>query len=148
MGRFIMSWPSLGLKVRCRSLDVNQDAFALFVENMPVRALQGHEMVGGWLLRDHSILFNQNLFTIPAAELTTEKMDAAPVGRISLLQPQLRGAELLVKYDESVENREYVPIAQVEETDLEILKKAGKEQWKATSRTREIIFVEFEKEEA
>ena len=71
-----------------------------------------------------------------------------PVGRISLLQPQLRGAELLVKYDESVENREYVPIAQVEEADLEILKKAGKEQWKATSRTREIIFVEFEKEEA
>ena len=75
-------------------------------------------------------------------------MDAAPVGRISLLQPQLRGAELLVKYDKSVENREYVPIAQVEEADLEILKKAGKEQWKATSRTREIIFVEFEKEEA
>ena len=64
------------------------------------------------------------------------------------MQPQLRGAELLVKYDESVENREYVPIAQVEEADLEILKKAGKEQWKATSRTREIIFVEFEKEEA
>ena len=76
------------------------------------------------------------------------RADHGKDGRISLLQPQLRGAELLVKYDESVENREYVPIAQVEEADLEILKKAGKEQWKATSRTREIIFVEFEKEEA
>ena len=35
-----------------------------------------------------------------------------------------------------------------EEEIRDILKKAGKEQWKATSRTREIIFVEFEKEEA
>lgn len=148
MSCFIMSWPSLNLQVRCESLDVNQEAFDLFVENLPIKSLQGHEMVGGWLLRDRSVLFNKKLFTIPANALVKEKMDAAPVGRISLLQPQGRGAELLVKYDESVENREYVPIAQVVEEDLEILKKAGKEQWKATSRTRDIIFVEFTKEDA
>ena len=147
MGCFVMRWPSLGLQVRCKSLDVNADAFDLLVENMPIKSLQGHEMVGGWLLRDRSVLFNKTLFTIPSCKLHKETMDTAPVGRVSLLQPQGRGAELLVKYDESVENREYVPVAQVVETDLETLKKVGKEQWKATSRTRDIIFVELVKED-
>lgn len=146
MPRFIMRWPDLNLEVRCESLQTNQEAFDLFVENMPLKVLQGHEMVGGWLLRDHSILFHKKKFDIPAKRLFTEKMDKAPVGRISFLQPQGLGAELLVKYDESVDNREYVPIAQVIPEDIAILKQVGKEQWKATTRTREIIFVEFVKE--
>lgn len=146
MQRFIMRWPELGLSVRCEGLDINRDALDTFVENMPVKALQGHEMVGGWLLRDHSILFNKKPFDIPSVKLFSERMDQAPVGRISFLRPQGRGAELLVKYDESVDTREYIPVAQVVPEDLETLKKAGKEQWKATTRTREIIFVEFSKE--
>lgn len=148
MRSFIMRWPELGLGVRCKGLDINQAAFDIFVENMPTKALQGHEMIGGWLLRDHSILFNRKPFDIPKVELSTENMDQAPVGRISFLRPQGRGAELLAKYDESVDTREYIPVAQVVPEDLEILKKAGREQWKATTRTREIIFVEFVKEDA
>lgn len=147
MDRFIMRWPQLNLEVRCESIGVNQNAFDLFLDNLPMKVLQGHEMSGGWILRDHSILFNRKIFEIRAKELTAEAMDKAPVGRISLLQPQGRGGELLVKYDDSVDDREYIPIARVLEEDLDILKKAGKEQWKASSRTKDVIFVEFIREE-
>lgn len=143
MKRFIMRWPSLDMEVRCECLPENEQAFDLFVANMPIKALQGHEMVGGWLLHDHAIQFKAAPFTLTKKEMKTEHMDKAPVGRVSLLQPQERCGELLVKYDDSVDNREYVPVAQVIPEDIETLKKAGKQQWVATSRTKDVIIVEF-----
>lgn len=147
MSRFIMRWPSLGLQVRCESLDVNREAFDLLEANLPIRAVQGHEMVGGWLLRDRALLLRRQPFSIPAPALITEAMGKAPVGRVSLLFPQGSTTELLVKYDQSVDDRSYVPVAVVLPEDLPLLEQAGKAQWRSATRTKEVIPVEFLREE-
>ena len=99
------------------------------------------------MLRDHSVLMNKRVFDIPASGLKQETMKDAPVGRISLLFPQGIMTEVLVKYDECKDFREYVPVAKVVDDDLEILKKVGKLQWKSATRTKEIYTVEFVAEE-
>ena len=143
MSKFVMRWPELGLEVKCESIGVNEAACEQMVANMPIKAVQGHEMVGGWALHDRSVIFGKKPFDLRASDLVQETMEEAPVGRISLLCPQTTGTELLVKYDEMVDNREYVPVAQVVEEDLEVLKKAGRAQWKSATRTKEVITVEF-----
>ena len=144
MATFIMRWPALDLSVHCESLDKNPQAFAQFQANLPIKAVQGHEMVGGWILRSHAIRFAKQPFA--RIEMEQETMQNAPEGRVSLLFPQGGSAELLVKYGESVDDRLYVPIAQVVAEDLPKLKQAGKAQWKSTTRTKEIIVVEFAEE--
>ena len=144
MSTFKMRWPDLGLEVRCEGLDVNKDALDILVANMPVKAVQGHEMVGGWILHDRSVMLNKKAFNLCPSTLTYEKMNKAPVGRISLLGPLGCNTEVMVKYDDCVDDRDYVPVAQVVAEDLEILKKAGKAQWKSATRTKEIIIVEFD----
>ena len=143
MSKFVMRWPELGLEVKCESIGVNEAACEVLVANLPIKAVQGHEMVGGWCLHDRSVIFGKKAFGLRASELVQETMDEAPEGRISLLFPQTSGSELLVKYGETVDNRKYVPVAQVVEEDLEVLKKAGRAQWKSATRTKEVITVEF-----
>lgn len=143
MSNFIMRWPSLDLEVRCENIEVNKNAFDIFAENLPIKAIQGHEMVGGWLLRNRSVHLNKKPFDICSCELKAEKMNKAPVGRVSLLFPQGSNTELLVKYDDCVDDREYIPFAQVAADDLPKLLKAGKEQWKSATRSKDIIIVEF-----
>ena len=143
MSQFKMRWPDLGLEVTCESIAQNQEAFDLFIANLPVKAVQGHEMVGGWMLRDHSVLLKKKPFGLDDRTLPKEAMNAAPKGRVSLFSPEGSCTEVLVKYDECVDDREYVPIAKVVDADLETLKKVGKAQWKSASRTKEVIVVEF-----
>ena len=143
MSKITMRWPDLDLEVACESIEENKTAFELFAANLPVKAVQGHEMVGGWLLRSRSVRLLKKPFDIVGSELKKEKMNIAPVGRISLLFPQGSSTEVMVKYAECVDDREYVPIAQVAKEDVEKLVKAGKAQWKSASRTKEVIIVEF-----
>lgn len=143
MLKFKMQWPALDLSVRCEGCGENEAALKILMDNMPISTVQGHEMVGGWMLRDRSVLMNKRVFDIPAAELNQEVMKDAPVGRISLLFPQGIMTEVLVKYDECKDSRKYVPVAKVIDEDIEILKKVGRLQWKSTTRTKEIYTVEF-----
>jgi hypothetical protein len=143
MPSFKMSWPDLGLGVTCDEVSENRAAFGLFVANLPIKAVQGHEMTGGWILRDHSIIFRKKPFGLDEKTLSKQTMDKIPVGGLCFLFPEMSCAELLVKYDESVDDREYIPFARVREGDLGALKEAGKLQWKSATRTKEIIVVEF-----
>lgn len=147
MLKFKMQWPALGLSVRCKGCGENEAALKILIENMPISAVQGHEMVGGWMLRDRSVLMNKRVFDIPAVELSQEVMKDAPVGRVSLLFPQGNMTEVLVKYDECKDSRSYVPVAEVANEDIETLKKVGHLQWKSATRTKEIYTVEFVAEE-
>ena len=147
MGTMIMRWPELGKQVRLRSIETNEKAFEQLKRNLPIKAVQGHEMVGGWLLRNRSVLLTKEPFTQSAAELSEERMDKAPIGRVSLLFPQGGTTELLVKYGEAVDDRPYVPVAQVVPEDIATLEQMGKQQWKSATRTKEIILVELVAEE-
>ena len=142
MLHFTMRWPGLGLSVACESCGENEEALRIFMDNMPIKTVQGHEMVGGWMLRDRSVVMNQRFFDIPASKLSLETMKDAPVGRISMLFPQGRMTELLVKYDNCDDFRSYVPVAKVAEQDLETLKEAGRLQWRSATRSKEVIAVE------
>ena len=143
MKKFKMRWPALKLEVVCEEIQVNQNAWDVFAGNMPMKAIQGHEMVGGWMLRSRAVHMKRIPFQIPGADLIYEKMQDAPIGRISLLFPQGSSTEVLVKYDQCVDDRDYVPVAQVEEQYLDVLKKVGKLQWQSSTRTKEIYRVEF-----
>ncbi len=144
MASFTMKWPELGIEILCESIDKNQDVFETFAANLPTKALQGHEMLGGWILRDRSVIFSKKKFAFKREELSYEQMKDAPVGRVSLLNPLGKSAELLVKYGDCVDDRNYVPFAQVAAADIEKLQKAAKDIWKSAVRTKEVIIVEFE----
>jgi len=144
MKSFTMSWESLGLKVTCDAIAENRAAFDIFCANLPIEALQGHEVTGGWMLRDRSVHFRKKPFDIPASQLKSIPMDKAPEGCVCLLFAQGGSAELVTKYDECVDQREYIPIAQVRAGDMEALKEAGKAAWKSASRTKEIIVSKME----
>ena len=143
MLRFKMVWPQLNLSVRCQSCGKNENALKILMENMPIQTIQGHEMVGGWMLRNRALYMVKRFFDSPAQELESESMKDAPVGRISLLFPQGNSTEMLVKYDVCEDFRSYTPVADVVEEDLEILKQVGQLQWKSATRTKEILAVEF-----
>ncbi len=143
MKRFKMRWPALKLEVICEEIQENKQALDVLVSNMPIKAIQGHEMVGGWILRARAVHMQKHPFELSADALSSEKMKDAPVGRVALLFPQGSSTEVLVKYDECVDDRDYIPVAQVEPEYLDTLKKVGRLQWQSASRTKEIYHVEF-----
>ena len=147
MVQFIMRWPELNRSVRCEGIHENEKALEVFLENLPIRTVQGHEMVGGWMIRNRSVLMEKKFFDVPASELKQESMKDAPIGRISLLFPQGIMTEMLIKYDECKDVRQYVPVAKVVDEDLQTLNEVGKLQWKSATRTKEIYTVEFIREE-
>ena len=143
MKKFKMRWPSLELEVICTEIEQNGAALDTLVANMPVKALQGHEMVGGKILRDRAVHMSKKPFDVSPAEWKTERLKDAPIGRVVLLSPYGRGTELLVKYDECVDDRDYIPVAQVRECDLPVLEKAGKAAWRSATREQQTIIVEL-----
>lgn len=137
MKTFNISWPTLGLKVTCGPVQVNQDVFDLFCENLPVKVLQGHEVVGGYMLRDRAVRFAKKPYDIPNA--VEEAMNTAAEGTVFLSSAQAGSGELVIKYGECVDDRSYIPFAQVAKEDMAALRKAGKAAWKSASRTKDVI---------
>ena len=66
-------------------------------------------------------------------------MNAAAEGTVFLTAAQAGSGELIIKYDECVDDRKYIPFAKVAEEDMAALKKAGKAAWKSASRTKDVI---------
>ncbi len=57
---FVMRWPELGKQVRVRAIDQNKDVFKWFVENLPITALQGHNVVAGYALSAQDVGFKKS----------------------------------------------------------------------------------------
>lgn len=143
MRSFKMRWPGLDYEVTCEGIGVNDEVLDVLMNNMPVKALQGHEMVGGKILRSRAVHLSRQPLDMEDKNLRTEPLKDAPVGRISLLGMLGSSTELLVKYDDCVDDREYVPVAQVREDDLAVLKKAAKLQWQSSTREQKTIVVQL-----
>lgn len=137
MKSFTISWPSLDLKVSCEPIAENKEVFDLFCANLPVKVLQGHEVVGGYMMRDRVVHLNKKPYDIKGASEAV--MCSAPEGTVFLLGPQGSSGELIIKYGECVDDRKYIPFAQVAAADMPSLKKAGKAAWKSASRTKDVI---------
>ena len=141
MKSFVISWPSLGLKVNCEPISENKNVYDLFCENLPMKVLQGHEVVGGYMLRDRTVRFDKKPYDIKDAKEIA--MNTAEEGTVFLTAAQCGSGELVVKYGECVDNRGYIPFAKVSAEDMAALKKAGKAAWKSASRTKDIIISEI-----
>ena len=127
MKSFKLRWPVLNCEVLCDGIPENQAVLDVLLENMPAKALQGHEMVGGRILRCRAL----------------QRLNKAPAGRISLLGSLGSATELLVKYDDCVDDRDYIPVAQVRPECLPALRRAAKLQWQSATREQRIIVAEF-----
>lgn len=143
MKSFKLRWPVLNCEVLCDGIPENQAVLDVLLENMPVKALQGHEMVGGRILRCRALQLKRRPLDIWDGELTLEHLNQAPVGRISLLGSLGSATELLVKYDDCVDDRDYIPVAQVRPECLPALRRAAKLQWQSATREQRIIVAEF-----
>lgn len=138
-----MRWPGLNCEVLCDGIEENQAVLSALMENMPVKALQGHEMIGGWILRCRAVQLKKTPFDFKEEELKMESLQQAPVGRISLLGSLGSTTELLVKYDDCVDDRKYIPIAQVRAECIPYLRKVAKLQWRSATREQKTIVTEF-----
>lgn len=143
MRSFKMRWPKLNYEVVCDSISENQDVLDALIENMPIKALQGHEMVGGRILRCRAVQLKKCSFDFEPENLKLETLQQAPIGRISLLGSLGSATELLVKYDDCVDDREYIPVAQVRAEYLSELRKAAKLQWQSATREQKTIVAEL-----
>jgi hypothetical protein len=144
---FVMRWPSLGTQVRCGKISHNQHIFDWWVEQLPIKALQSHTMVSGWCL---SVFFARvkTPWTWELGNEVREDMSLSPDGRIKIQnQPAGGVATVLVKYGDRTEDVHDMTFANVLEQDLPTLREAGAAQWKASLYTKEIIIVEFVKDE-
>lgn len=143
MKKIVIRWPELNMAVECEPIADNRKVYDVFCENLPIRTVQGHEMVGGWVLRDRAVHYGKKPFDFTKSELKEAALKDLPVGTISLLFPQGTTSELVINYDENVDDRKYVPFAKVIDADIDTLKNVGKKTWQSYIRTHEVITCEF-----
>jgi hypothetical protein len=141
---FIMRWPTLGKQVRCDKLEHNQYIFDWFVDQLPLKAVQGHTVVSGWCLYAVGLALRKHMTWTPGTE-ASEDLSKDAVGRVHMAIPAGEVMEVVTKYGEATEYMKLITIAQVREEDLPALGEVGAAQWKAVIQTKEVIVVEFVK---
>ena len=114
-------WPRWKEKIRAALLtDLNPELCRQFMGSLPLESIQSHAVVAG-----QQIYFPCRF--IPATtQLNYEMMDQQPVGRINL---EVDFQYLAIQYGPSTEPVRALPIAQVDEADLDRLKQIGEKSW-------------------
>jgi hypothetical protein len=140
--RFIMRWPELNRQVICEKLSHNQTQFDWWVEQLPLRAVQGHTMVAGWGLCVFSVLLKNKVNWVPSTEVI-EEIRFQKNGRVDIINPMGTVANILVKYGEFTETMNYPTFAQVREEDMKVLGEVGAAVWHSYIKTKQIYMVEY-----
>lgn len=113
--------------------DLNGDLCNLLLKYLPYKSVQCHSFVAGYQLYHYTPIV-ESVSVIPQTE---ERLIDQPIGRVSLSALQL----MPIKYDEVTEPLTANPIAQIIQTDIPNLKKAGKMVWDRLYRTKELVYV-------
>ena len=146
MANFIMSFPELSLSVEVEPINKNKKLYDWFLENLPLKGVQSHAVVSG------KIIYIMNLrmkkpSPVRYRDLAFEDLSKANDGRIFIFITAGKVGSISVKYGEVSENMSYPVMAQVKQKDLKTLEKIGEAVWKSIYSTKEVITVEFLKEE-
>ena len=146
MADFLMSFPELNLSVKVEPLANNQNLYDWFLENLPLKGIQSHAVVSG------KIIYIMNLRMKKACpvryrDLAVEDLSEAKDGRIFIFITAGKVGSISVKYGEVSENMSYPVLAQVRQEDLKNLAKIGEAVWKSIYSTKQVITVEFLKEQ-
>jgi hypothetical protein len=145
---FIMRWPSLGKQVRCdKDKELNPHIFDWWMQQLPLKAVQCHTMVSGWCLYAVSVTVKTQMPWLPGSE-AVEDLSLMPVGRVCTFSPVGESMEVCTKYDAATEYMDLISFAQVRAEDFAILREVGAKIWDSVISTKEIILVEYVKEEA
>lgn len=137
-------WPELKKEVLVEPLKANQMLFDWFLENTPVKAIQGHAVVSGKHLYCLSVPFKKHM---PAnhPKWETVRRDEAPIGTVGIFVGKGYTGSILIKYGKLTEIAYYPGVlGHVAEQDLETLKEVGKSVWDAIYNTKQIITFELE----
>jgi hypothetical protein len=139
---FKIKWPSLNKEVRCRKIEHNQHIFDWWIEQLPIKALQGHTMAAGEALLLVSVPLN-----VPVNwEIRNESIEEIRLqkeGRLTIFMGNGTSTGIVLKYGKVTEDMKYPTFAEVIEDDLHILKEIGKKQWESILFTKKIILAEF-----
>jgi hypothetical protein len=140
--QFLMRWPELNKSVVFNKLNHNQKIFDWWVDQLPLRAVQGHVLVAGWGLSAWNIRLKNFTTWTPRTEVI-EEFRTQPDGRVDLFMPMAGITTLLVKFGEFTETMSYPTIAQAREEDLDTLREVGMAVWRSVIKTKQIITVEY-----
>jgi hypothetical protein len=146
MANLIMSFPELNLSVGAEPLSVNRALFEWFLESLPLKGIQSHAVVSG------KIIYIMNLRMKKACpvryrDLAVEDLSEGKDGRIFIFITAGKVGSVSVKYGEVSENMSYPVLAQVRQEDLKNLARIGEAVWKSIYSTKQVITVEFLKEQ-
>ena len=143
---FLIKWPELGQEVRVKPIEQNREVFEWFVENLPVRALQGHAVVSGFGLFSQNLSFKKP-YKWRESDLELEDLSKMANGRLVFYMTTGKVGNLIVKWGEMTEPLNYACWATVVEEDLETLEKVGKKMWSiCLGIEKPIVHVEFKSE--
>ncbi len=84
--QFLMRWPELRKEVVFNNLNHNQKIFDWWVDQLPLRAVQGHVLVAGWGLSAWNIRLKNFTTWTPRTEVI-EEFRTQPDGRVDLFMP-------------------------------------------------------------
>jgi hypothetical protein len=139
---FKIKWPNLNKEVRCKKIEHNQHIFHWWVEQLPIKSLQGHTMAAGEALLLVSVPLNVPVNWEIRSE-TMEEIRLQKEGRLTIFMGNGTSTGIVIKYGKVTEDMKYPTFAEVIEDDLHILKEVGEKQWDSMLFTKEIILAEF-----
>jgi len=140
---FVMRWPELDQQVRVKPIKQNREVFDWFVENLHIRALQGHAVVSGYGLFSPNLGFKE-MFAWREKDLAKEALSEMPDGRLAFFMTTGKVGNLVVKWGEMTEPLSYVTWAQVVEEDKATLAEVGKKVWRIFKGIdKPLVHVEF-----
>jgi hypothetical protein len=140
---FVMRWPELDKEVRVKPIEHNREVFDWFVENLPIKALQGHTVVSGYGLFSQNLGFLK-LFPWRENDLAKDDLSMMPDGRMAFFMTAGRAGSLIVKWGEMTEPLSYVTWAEVIEEDKKTLAEVGKKMWRISMGIpKPLVHVEF-----
>jgi hypothetical protein len=146
MADFLMSFPELNLSVKVEPLANNQNLYDWFLENLPLKGVQSHAVVSGKLIYIMNLRMKKPS-PVRYRDLAVEDLSEAKDGRIFIFITAGKVGSISVKYGEVSENMNYPVLAQVRQEDLKNLAKIGEAVWKSIYSTKQVITVEFLKEQ-
>jgi hypothetical protein len=146
MTDFLMAFPELNLSVKVEPLANNQDLYHWFLENLPLKGVQSHAVVSGKLIYIMNLRMKKPS-PVRYRDLAVEDLSEAKDGRIFIFITAGKVGSISVKYGEVSENMNYPVLAQVRQEDLKNLAKIGEAVWKSIYSTKQVITVEFLKEQ-
>jgi hypothetical protein len=147
---FIMSWPVLGISVECgpRKNGANGWIYDWWIERMPFRYVQSHAYCTGEVINSLNVRMEETLPELGdhPLEIIRQNQTWPGLGHFSYNTPAgLSGGRvggIGVCYGPMFEDMDGYWCFEVIDSDLEMMKEAGRKIWQAVYKTKQVVIAE------